>query len=105
MIVGGEGAGRWLGVGRLLRALALSPFVRHRLRPFIAASRREDLLVLKELVEAGKVAPLVDRTYALREAPDAIRHIAAGHARGKVIVTTTFHIAAGHARGKVVVTI
>jgi NADPH:quinone reductase-like Zn-dependent oxidoreductase len=68
VIVGGEGGGRWLGgVGRLLRALLLSPFVTQQLRPFLAAARNKDLESLKELVEAGKLAPVIDRIYPLRQ--------------------------------------
>lgn len=71
VIVGGEGGGRWLGgFDRLiLRAPLLSALVRQRLRPLVAKERRADLLVLKELIEAGKVTPVIDRTYPLREAP------------------------------------
>ena len=48
--------------------------------------RREDLLVLKELIEAGKVTPVIDRTYPLSEVPEAIRHLEEGHARGKIVI-------------------
>jgi NADPH:quinone reductase-like Zn-dependent oxidoreductase len=54
---------------------------------FFANVNKEDLLVLKEFVEAGKVAPVIDRTYSLGEAADAIRYLETGHARGKVVVT------------------
>jgi len=88
VIIGGEEGGRWLGgTDRQIRALLLSPFVRQRLRTFIAKESAEDLLVLKELIESGKVAPVIDRTYALREAPDAIRHLEEGHARGKLVLS------------------
>ncbi len=88
VIVGGEEGGRWLGgTDRQMRALVLSLFVRHRLRSFIAETRREDLELLSELVEAGKVTPVIDRTYALSEAPEAIRHLEEGHARGKGVIT------------------
>jgi NADPH:quinone reductase-like Zn-dependent oxidoreductase len=89
VIVGGEGGGRWLGgFGRqILRAPLLSGLVRQRLRPLVAKERRADLLVLKELIEAGKVTPVIDRTYPLREAPEAIRYLEQGHARGKVVIT------------------
>ena len=88
VIVGGEGGGRWTGgLGRQLRALAISPFVRQRLRVFIAKERHEDLLFLTELIEAGKVTPVIGRTYSLSEAPDAIRHLEQGRARGKLVVT------------------
>jgi NADPH:quinone reductase-like Zn-dependent oxidoreductase len=88
VIVGGEEGGRWLGgTDRQIRALVLSLFVRHRLRSFIATSRKEDLQLLSELVEAGKVTPVIDRTYALSEAPEAIRDLEEGHARGKAVIT------------------
>jgi NADPH:quinone reductase-like Zn-dependent oxidoreductase len=90
VMVGGEGGGRWTGgVGQLLGALALSPFVRHRLRALMAASRKEDLLFLTQLIEAGKVTPVIDRTFALHEVPEAIRYLQAGHARGKVVITVS----------------
>jgi NADPH:quinone reductase-like Zn-dependent oxidoreductase len=88
VIVGGEGGGRWLGgFDRLiLRAPAVSAFSRQRLRSLVSKERSEDLLVLKELIEAGKVTPVIDRTYPLREAPEAIRYLEEGHARGKVVI-------------------
>jgi NADPH:quinone reductase-like Zn-dependent oxidoreductase len=89
VIVGGEGGGRWLGGfdRQILRAPILSALVRQRLRPFVSKERREDLVVLKELIEAGKVTPVIDRTYPLSEAPAAIRYLQEGHARGKVVIT------------------
>ena len=88
MIVGGEGGGRWLGGfdRQILRAPVLSAFVRQRLRPFVSKERSEDLVVLKELIEAGKVTPVIDRTYPLSEVPEAIRYLEAGHARGKLVI-------------------
>lgn len=53
----------------------------------MAQLRRDDLVVLKELIEAGKVTPVLDRTYPLNEAAEAIRYLESGHARGKVVVT------------------
>ncbi len=58
-----------------------------RLRPFLARPNKEDLHALKELIEAGKVTPVIDRTYPLSEAPEAIRYLEEGHARGKVVIT------------------
>ena len=89
VIVGGEGGGRWLGgFDRLiLRAPMVSPFARQRLRPLVSKERSEDLVVLKEFIEAGKVTPVIDRTYPLGEAPEAIRYLEAGHARGKIVIT------------------
>jgi NADPH:quinone reductase-like Zn-dependent oxidoreductase len=90
VIVGGEGGGRWLGgTDRLLRALLLSPFVRQRLRGFVSTEGKEDIERLRELIEAGKLTPLIDRTYPLREAPEAIRYWGQGHARGKVVITVS----------------
>jgi NADPH:quinone reductase-like Zn-dependent oxidoreductase len=88
VIVGGEGGGRWLGgTDRQLRALALSPFVGQKLRTFISKENHEDMIVLKELIESVKVTPVIDRTYALAEVPEAIRYLEEGHARGKVVIT------------------
>jgi NADPH:quinone reductase-like Zn-dependent oxidoreductase len=88
VIVGGEGGGRWLGgMGRSLQALMLSPFVRQKLRFLFSDVRKEDLEFLKELVEGGKVTPVIDRTYPLSAVPEAIRYWEAGHARGKVVIT------------------
>jgi NADPH:quinone reductase-like Zn-dependent oxidoreductase len=53
----------------------------------VSKERSEDLLVLKELIEAGKVTPVIDRTYPLSEVPEAIRYLEEGHARGKVVIT------------------
>jgi len=88
VIVGGEGGGRWVGgIDRQLRALALSPFVRQDLRMIFASEHHEDLELLAGLIEAGQVTPVLDTTYPLRDAPDAVRHLAAGRARGKVVIT------------------
>jgi NADPH:quinone reductase-like Zn-dependent oxidoreductase len=87
VIVGGEGGGTWVGgADRQLRALALSPFVRQRLRSLIASVNEADLQYVGQLVEAGRVLPVVDRTYSLEEAPEAIRYLRLGHARGKVVI-------------------
>lgn len=88
VIVGAEGGNRWTGgIGRQLRAVMLSPLVRHNLRMFIAQGNQQDLQYLKALIEAGNVTPVIDRTYPLAEAPEAIRYLAEGHARGKVVIT------------------
>ena len=67
----------------------VSPFVPQRLRPFASTEKREDLVVLTELIESGKVTPVIDSTYPLREVAEALSHYGAGHARGKVIITMT----------------
>ena len=88
VITGGEGGGRWLGgTDRQLRALMLSPFVGQKLGTFVSSENHEDMIVLKELIEFGKVAPLIDRTYPLAEVPEAIRYLEGGHAKGKVLIT------------------
>ncbi|MFD5267808.1 NAD(P)-dependent alcohol dehydrogenase [Streptomyces sp. NPDC058335] len=89
VIVGGEGGGRWLGgLHRALGALALSPFVRQNLRaPFVKEPTRDVLEPLADYIAAGQVTPVVDRTYPLAEAADAIRHWGKGHTRGKLVLT------------------
>jgi NADPH:quinone reductase-like Zn-dependent oxidoreductase len=71
---------------RLLKPLVLSPFARQNLRRYISMPNHADLVVLKELVEAGKLTPVIDSRYALHETADALRHIEAGHVRGKVVI-------------------
>ena len=88
VIVGGETDERWLGgTDRQLRALMLSPFVGQKLGTFVSSENHEDMIVLKDLIESGKVAPVIDRTYPLSEAPEAIRYLEEGHAQGKVVIT------------------
>ncbi len=87
VIGGGEGGGRWFGIGRQLRASMLSPFVSQKLGTFIARQNSDDLLVLKELIEAGKVTPVIGKTYPLIEVPDAMRYLERGHTQGKVVIT------------------
>jgi NADPH:quinone reductase-like Zn-dependent oxidoreductase len=86
VIVGGEGA-QWTGVGRQLRALALSALIRQRLTMFVSRHRQADLDTLRLLTEGGQIVPVVDRTYPLAEAPLAIRRLSAGQARGKIVIT------------------
>ncbi|MCW2942999.1 MAG: Alcohol dehydrogenase zinc-binding domain protein [Actinomycetia bacterium] len=88
VIAGGEEGGSWTGgIDRQVRALALSRFVRQRLTSFICKERSSDLERLTELIEAGKVTPSIDRTYPLDQVPEAMRHLEAGKARGKVAIT------------------
>jgi len=88
VIVGAEGGGRWFGgIGRQLRAKMLSPFTKQWLGTFVATQNGKDLLVLKELIEAGRVAPVIDSRYALGDVPQAILHIEEGHGKGKVLIT------------------
>jgi NADPH:quinone reductase-like Zn-dependent oxidoreductase len=88
VIVGSEGRGRWLGgFGRSLRAPMLSRFVGQRLRMLASKPRQDDLVVLAELIEAGKLTPIIGRTYPLGEVPEAIRQLEQGHTRGKLVIT------------------
>jgi NADPH:quinone reductase-like Zn-dependent oxidoreductase len=88
LLSSGESSGRWVGpIGRIVKALLLSPLVRQRLAPFEAKRSRQDLTAVKELIEAGKLTPVIDRTYSLSEVPEAIRYLEEGHARGKIVVT------------------
>lgn len=86
VIAGGEG-GKWTGMGRQVRAMAQSPFVRQRLTTFIARQRLADIEELSRLVEAGQLTPPLDRSFPLAEAPAAVDYLSAGHARGKIAVT------------------
>jgi NADPH:quinone reductase-like Zn-dependent oxidoreductase len=84
----GESDGRWIGpVDRILKAVVLSPFVSQRLRPLAVKRSGADLRFVKELIEAGKVTPVIDRTYSLNDTADAIRYLETGHARGKIPIT------------------
>jgi NADPH:quinone reductase-like Zn-dependent oxidoreductase len=86
VLVGVRDLGRWFGLARQIQALLLSPFVRQRMRVFVVRHNREDLAVLKELVESEKVAPVMDRRYALSEVPEALRHQGEGHTQGKIVI-------------------
>jgi NADPH:quinone reductase-like Zn-dependent oxidoreductase len=88
VIVGGEGGGRWLGgFLRNQRAPLLSRFIGQRLRMLSSKPNQGDLQVLRELIEAGKLRPLVGRTYPLGEVPEAMRALEAGKTRGKIVIT------------------
>jgi NADPH:quinone reductase-like Zn-dependent oxidoreductase len=88
VIVGGEGGGRWLGgFLRNLRAPVLSRFIGQRLRMLASKPNQKDLQVLRELIEAGKLRPLIGRTYPLGEVPEAMRALEAGKTRGKIVIT------------------
>jgi NADPH:quinone reductase-like Zn-dependent oxidoreductase len=88
VIIGGEGGGNWFGgFDRNLRSGLASMFVSQRLTMLASKERGEDFDALRELIEAGKVTPVIDRTYPLIEAPEAIRYVVEGHARGKVVIT------------------
>lgn len=88
VIVGGEGGGRLMGgFLRNLRAPLVSRFVGQRLRMLASKPNQDDLQVLRELIEAGKLRPLVGRTYPLGEVPEAMWALEAGSTRGKIVIT------------------
>lgn len=86
VIAGGEGGGRILGIGRQLRAVAVSPFVAQRLAMFVAKDHHEPLERLTKLIDAGLVVPAVDRAYPLADAAAAMRELEAGRVRGKLVI-------------------
>jgi NADPH:quinone reductase-like Zn-dependent oxidoreductase len=86
--VGGPNKGHWIGpLARSVRMALLSPAVSQRMTFFLAQQNKGDLAVLRELLQTGKVAPVIDRTYPLSDAADAIRYLENGHASGKVVIT------------------
>ncbi len=88
VIAGGEEGGRWFGgTDRQLRALALSPFVGQRLTTFIAKEHFASLERLTKLAEDGQLVPVIEQTYPLSDTPKAMRHLEAGNARGKLVIT------------------
>ena len=79
---------RWVGpMVQLVAMVVMNRFVRQRLVTWVAKPNREDLLVLRSLLEAGSVTPVIDRTYPLADVSDAMAHLDAGHARGKIVIT------------------
>lgn len=81
-----NGEGRFAGVDRIVRAIALNPFVRERLAVFVTNENGADLATLAGMIESGQVRPVIDRTYPLADAAEALRYLEAGHARGKVVI-------------------
>ncbi len=75
------------GMGYIVKAFARSAFIRQQGRPFVSVPSEDDWVVLKRLIETGKVKPVIDRTYRLSESPAALGYVGTGHARGKVVIT------------------
>jgi NADPH:quinone reductase-like Zn-dependent oxidoreductase len=84
--VGTEEGNRWVGGKAWIRAMLLSRLVRH-LRPLASEPNQADLQFVTELIEAGKITPVIDKTYPLSAVPDAIRYLHEGKARGKIVIT------------------
>lgn len=87
VIIGGEGGGKWLGMGRQVLSQLVGITSRQRFRSPIALVNQSDLRVLKQLLETGRLTPVVDRRYPLSEVPVAMRALAGGHSRGKSVIT------------------
>jgi NADPH:quinone reductase-like Zn-dependent oxidoreductase len=87
VFVGGEQAGKLLGMGRQIRGALLSVFLRQRLVLLAAKERGSDVERLTELVEAGQVTPSLESSYPLEQAPAAVRRLEAGEVRGKLAIT------------------
>ena len=84
---GGPNDSRWVGpFGRVIHTLVLSPFISQKMGMMMADANQKDLTVLADMMQTGKLKPVIDRTYKLDQVPDAIRYLEEGHARGKVII-------------------
>ncbi len=85
---GGPNDSRWIGpFGRVINTMVLSPFVSQKMGMMMADANQKDLTVLGDLMQTGKMKPVIDRTYKLSEVPAAIAYLEEGHARGKVVIT------------------
>jgi NADPH:quinone reductase-like Zn-dependent oxidoreductase len=85
---GGPNDSRWVGpFGRVIHALVLSPFISQKMGMMMADPSQKDLTTLADMMQSGKLKPVIDRTYKLDQGPEAIRYLEEGHARGKVIIT------------------
>ena len=88
VIVGGPKVNRWIGpLGHMIKVRLASLRASQKVVFFMAKFNTPDMEVLRELLESGKVTPVVDRRYALKELPEAMRYLGAGHARGKIVIT------------------
>lgn len=87
VVAGDEGGGDWIGVSRLLRAAAQSPFVSQRMTMLVSKDSAKDLDALRDLVDAGKIYPCLDRSFELHQASDALQYLASGQVRGKIVLT------------------
>ena len=84
----GDSEGRWNGpIGRSVKALALSRFVSQKMVTFTVKPNKQDMEVLRQLIQEGKVTPVIDRRYSLSEAAEALLYLEGGHSRGKTVLT------------------
>jgi NADPH:quinone reductase-like Zn-dependent oxidoreductase len=85
---GGPNDSRWIGpFGRVIKTLVMSPFISQQMGMMMADANHNDLTLLADMMQSGKVKPVIDRTYKLSEVPAAIAYLEEGHARGKVVIT------------------
>jgi len=88
VLIGGEGGNCLLGgTSKWIHALVIAPFVGQKLRPLATAPNKKDLLLVKDLIESGKLMPVIDRTFALKDVPDAFRHLEKGNVCGKIVIS------------------
>jgi len=90
VLIGGGGPNEQGLIGPLwspIKTMLLSPFVSQEMGMMMADSNQKDLTILADMMQSGKVKPVIDRTYKLSEVPEAIRYVEQGHARGKVVIT------------------
>src|SRR5947207_3918157 len=85
---GGPNDSRWVGpFGRVIQTMVLSPFTSQKMGMMMADANGKDLTILADMMQSGKLKPVIDRTYKLNEVPAAIAYLEEGHARGKVVIT------------------
>ncbi|HZA55842.1 MAG TPA: NAD(P)-dependent alcohol dehydrogenase [Candidatus Udaeobacter sp.] len=84
---GGPNEGKWVGpMARPIKAMVISPFISQKMSMMMAQGNKDDLTILADLMQSGKVKPVIDRTYKLNEVPQAIAYVETGRARGKVVI-------------------
>lgn len=85
---GGPKDGQWVGpMARPIKALLMSPFISQKMGMMMAQGNKDDLNALADLMQSGKVTPVIDRTYPLSQIREAMKYLEEGHARGKVVIT------------------
>jgi len=85
---GGPNDSRWVGpFGRVIKTMVLSPFTSQKMGMMMADANGKDLTILADMMQSGKLKPVIDRTYKLNEVQAAIAYVEEGHARGKVVIT------------------
>ena len=90
VMIGGGGVkdDAWFGaLVRPIKSILMSKFISQQMKPMLADMNRKDLTVLADLIQTGKVKPVIDKTYPLNQLPEAMRYLEEGHARGKVVLT------------------